>query len=212
MIKIKNLTTKNFMSVGNATQAINFDRHDLTLVLGENLDLGSNGARNGTGKTIIINALSYAVYGTPISNIKLNNLINKTNAKNMVVSIDFDIDTVNYRIERGRSPNFLRFFVNDQEQIENEQHGEMRDTQKEINYLLNISHDMFKHTIALNTYTEPFLSMRAHDQKQIIEQLLGITLLTEKAEKLKNLNKDSKNSITLEEFNIAAVIKANQHI
>ena len=63
MIHIRDLTVKNFMSVGNATQGINFDRNDLTLVLGENLDLGGDGSRNGTGKTTIINALSYAMYG-----------------------------------------------------------------------------------------------------------------------------------------------------
>ena len=63
MIKIKTLTVKNFMSVGNATQAVHFDRNDLTLVLGNNMDLGGDGARNGTGKTTIINALSYAFYG-----------------------------------------------------------------------------------------------------------------------------------------------------
>jgi hypothetical protein len=59
MFKIKYLTVKNFMSVGNSTQAVNFDRKDLTLVLGENIDLGGDdtGARNGTGKTTIINAL-----------------------------------------------------------------------------------------------------------------------------------------------------------
>ena len=58
--KIKTLAVKNFMSVGNATQAVQFDRRDLTLVLGQNLDLGGDdtGARNGTGKTTIINALS----------------------------------------------------------------------------------------------------------------------------------------------------------
>ena len=68
MFKIKDLTVKNFMSVGNSTQAVNFDRRDLTLVLGENLDLGGDdsGARNGTGKTTIINALSYALYGNEI--------------------------------------------------------------------------------------------------------------------------------------------------
>ena len=62
--KIKTLSVKNFMSVGNATQAVQFDRRDLTLVLGQNLDLGGDdtGARNGTGKTTIINALSYALY------------------------------------------------------------------------------------------------------------------------------------------------------
>jgi len=200
------------MSIGNVSQAIDFDRNDLSLVLGENLDLGSNGARNGVGKTIIINALSYALYGNSISNIKLNNLINKTNEKNMLVSIDFDIDLVNYRIERGRKPNILKFFINDEEQHDNEQQGEMRDTQKEINNILNISHDMFKHTIALNTYTEPFLSMRANDQKNIIEQLLGITLLTEKADKLKIQHKDTKNRITEEKYKNDAITKANTHI
>ena len=79
MFKIKSLSVKNFMSVGNATQGIDFDRRDLTLVLGENLDLGGDdsGARNGTGKTTIINALSYALYGNALTNIKKDNLINK---------------------------------------------------------------------------------------------------------------------------------------
>jgi DNA repair exonuclease SbcCD ATPase subunit len=81
MFKIKYLTVKNFMSVGNSTQAVNFDRKDLTLVLGENIDLGGDdtGARNGTGKTTIINALSYALYGQALTNIRKDNLVNKTN-------------------------------------------------------------------------------------------------------------------------------------
>jgi ABC-type branched-subunit amino acid transport system ATPase component len=57
MINVKNLTVKNFMSVGNATQAIDFNRRDLTLVLGENLDLGGDGSRNGTGKCVCINTI-----------------------------------------------------------------------------------------------------------------------------------------------------------
>jgi len=57
MIQIHDLTVRNFMSVGNATQAINFDRRDLTLVLGENLDLGGDGSRNGTGKCVCINTI-----------------------------------------------------------------------------------------------------------------------------------------------------------
>ena len=61
MLTIKNITVKNFMSVGNVTQAVHFDNAGLTLVLGNNLDLGGDGSRNGTGKTTIINALSYAL-------------------------------------------------------------------------------------------------------------------------------------------------------
>jgi len=83
MIKIKDLTVKNFMSVGNVTQAVDFEEDQLTLVLGENLDQGGDdsGSRNGTGKTTIINALSYALYGQALTNIKRNNLINKPTAR-----------------------------------------------------------------------------------------------------------------------------------
>tara|TARA_B110000977_G_C10837005_1_gene400411 strand:- start:47 stop:373 length:327 start_codon:yes stop_codon:yes gene_type:complete len=107
MFKIKTLTVKNFMSVGNSTQAVDFDRDDLTLVLGENIDLGGDdtGARNGTGKTTIINALSYALYGSALTNIRRENLVNKTNGKSMIITIDFEKDGQSYRIERGRKPN-----------------------------------------------------------------------------------------------------------
>jgi hypothetical protein len=57
MIKIKNLTLRNFMSTGNVTQSINLDRHDLTLVLGENLEAGGNGSRNGCGKCVGTNTV-----------------------------------------------------------------------------------------------------------------------------------------------------------
>ena len=116
MIQIKNLTVRNFMSVGAATQGVDFDRQDLTLVLGENLDLGGDGSRNGTGKTTIINALSYALYGQALSNIRKDNLVNKTNNKQMLVSLDFSVSGKEYRIERGRKPNVLKFYVNQEEQ------------------------------------------------------------------------------------------------
>jgi DNA repair exonuclease SbcCD ATPase subunit len=213
MIHIKNLTVKNFMSVGNSTQAIDFDRKDLTLVLGENLDLGGDGSRNGTGKTTIINALSYALYGTALSNIRKDNLVNKTNGKNMLVSLDFGVGGKNYKIERGRKPNVLRFFVNNEEQaITDNSQGDSRETQDNIEQLLGLSHDMFRHILALNTYTEPFLSLKANDQRTIIEQLLGITQLSERADRIKELNKETKDAIQQEEFRIRAEQEANKRI
>ena len=215
MIKIKDLTVKNFMSVGNQTQAVDFNREQLTLVLGENLDQGGDdsGSRNGTGKTTIINALSYALYGTALTNIKRNNLINKTNGKGMLVTLHFEKDGQDYRIERGRSPNVLKFFVNEQEQeMTDESQGDSRKTQEYINDLLDMSHDMFKHIVALNTYTEPFLSMRVNDQRAIIEQLLGITILSEKAEALKEQVRVTKDAITEETLKINAIQTANEKI
>ena len=216
-IKIKDLTVKNFMSVGNQTQAVDFGKQQLTLVLGENLDQGGddNGSRNGTGKTTIVNALSYALYGVALTNIKKDNLINKINGKGMLVTLSFDKDGVSYRIERGRRPNLLKFYVNDVEQDTEESddaQGDMRETQKDVDELLGMSHDMFKHIVALNTYTEPFLSMRANDQRAIIEQLLGITLLSEKSEALKELIRISKDEIQQESANIEAAKKSNEKI
>ena len=213
MIQIKKLTVRNFMSVGAATQGIDFDRQDLTLVLGENLDLGGDGSRNGTGKTTIINALIYAMYGQALSNIRKDNLVNKTNAKGMMVSLDFAVNGKNYRIERGRKPNVLRFFV-DSEQLtaQDDAQGDSRETQDAIESVFGMSHDMFKHILALNTYTEPFLSLKANDQRTIIEQLLGITMLSERADRIKELNRGTKEAITSEEFRIRAVQEANKRI
>jgi len=213
MIQIRDLTVRNFMSVGNATQAINFDRRDLTLVLGENLDLGGDGSRNGTGKTTIINALSYALYGQALTNIRRDNLINKTNGKNMLVSLEFSVNGQDYRVERGRKPNILRLYVNSEEQQStDDSQGDSRETQDAIESILGMTHDMFRHVLALNTYTEPFLSLKANDQRAIIEQLLGITLLSERAEKIKELNRVTKDAISQEEMRIRAVQEANRRI
>jgi len=217
MINIKELTVRNFMSVGNQTQAVNFAQKNLTLVLGENLDQGGDdsGSRNGTGKTTIVNALTFALYGNALTNIKKDNLVNKINNKGMLVTLAFEKDGIDYRIERGRKPNILQFFVNDQAQETAETddaQGDMRETQKDLDDLIGMSHDMFKHIVALNTYTEPFLSMRANDQRAIIEQLLGITILSEKAETLKEMIKESKDQILQENADIEAVKRSNEGI
>jgi DNA repair exonuclease SbcCD ATPase subunit len=216
-MKLKELTVKNFMSVGNQTQAVDFSKEHLTLVLGENLDMGGddNGSRNGTGKTTIVNALSFALFGTALTNIKKDNLINKINNKNMLVTLLFEKDGVNYRIERGRKPTIMKFFVNDEEQGAEEtddSQGDMRETQRDLDELIGMSHDMFKHIVALNTYTEPFLSMKSSDQREIIEQLLGITILSEKAEALRELIRETKELIIQETANIEATKKSNEGI
>jgi len=212
MINIRNVTIKNFMSVGNVTQAVRFDDAGLTLVLGNNVDLGGDGSRNGTGKTTIINALSYALYGNALTNIRKDNLINKTNNKGMLVTVDFDVNGTEYRIERGRKPNIFKFVVNNHDfhdDATDESQGVGRLSQQEIEKLLGMSHDMFKHIVCLNTYTEPFLSMRPNDQRAIIEQLLGITMLSEKATVLKDQMKETKDSIKEEEYRIKGVEEAN---
>ena len=216
MLTIKELTVKNFMSVGNQAQAINFSNKNLVLVIGENMDLGGDdaGARNGTGKTTIINALSYVFFGEALTNIRRDNLVNKTNEKGMLVSVKFVKNNVEYVIERGRKPQMFRFYANNIEQnVEsNEAQGENRETQIEINKLMGMTHSMFKNIIALNTYTQPFLSTKANEQREIIEQLLGITLLSQKADLLKEKQKATKQMLLEEKMRIDSMVTSNNKI
>ena len=213
MILLKNITLRNFLSIGAVTQAVNFDSKELTLILGENLDLGGDGARNGTGKTTLIQGLSYALFGTPINQIRKDNLVNRTNGKGMMVTLEFSVSGIDYKIERGRKPNVLKFYVdNKEEETQNDAQGENKETQEHIERAIGMTPDMFKQTVALNTYSEPFLAMKANDQRNIIEQLLGITLLSEKAELIKTQIKVTKDSITEEEFRVKAVEEANKRV
>jgi DNA repair exonuclease SbcCD ATPase subunit len=213
MILLKNIALRNFLSIGQVVQAVNFDRKELTLILGENLDLGGDGARNGTGKTSLIQALSYALFGVPINNIRKDNLVNRTNGKGMMVTLEFSVNGIEYKIERGRKPNVLKFYVNDDlQKTTDDAQGENKETQHAIERIINMSADMFRHIVALNTYSEPFLALKTNEQKNIIEQLLGITILSEKAEVIKNLIKESKDSIQSEEFKVKAIEEANKRV
>jgi DNA repair exonuclease SbcCD ATPase subunit len=131
----------------------------------------------------------------------------------MLVSIDFAVNGREYRIERGRKPNLLKFYADSQEQAAtDESQGDSRETQDAIESVLGMSHDMFKHVLALNTYTEPFLSLKANEQRIIIEQLLGITQLSERADRIKEQSRATREALTQEEFRIRAVLEANKRI
>jgi len=214
MIKLKKVTIKNFLSVGAVEQVLDLTKTGISLILGENLDLGANGNRNGVGKSSLLNSISYALYGQALTNIKRDNLINMINKKNMVVSIEFEANNHTYKIERGRKPNFIKFYVDDNVSSEDtdEAQGESRETQAEINKILGMSHEMFKHIVALNTSTEPFLNMGAAKQRLLIEELLGITMLSEKANNLKELINSTKIEIDKEELVIKTIRLSNERI
>ena len=204
-LAFKTITMKNFMSIGAVTQAVKLDQNKLTLMLGDNIDLGSEGSRNGVGKSVIIDALSFVLFGVPVRKINsVDRLVNMINKKNMMVTLDFEKNGRTYRIERGRKPNVLKFLVDGKDFNEitakNEAQGENRETQPEINKIIGLSPLLFKHIIVLNTKTIPFLDESASKQREIIEELLGITQLSEKAEVLKEKIKETKIEIEREEF------------
>lgn len=215
MITINNVTMKNFMSVGNNTQAILLNDNALTLILGENIDQGSSGSRNGVGKTTMVQAICFAIFGQPLTNIKKDNLVNKTNLKGMAVTLEYMVDGKSYRIERGRKPNFLRYYVNDDmvnAPDSDEAHGESKITQQEIEKVFGMSHAMFRHLVALHTKTTPFLSESANKQRELIEELISITQLSQKAETLKQLIKEIKDEIRDEEVRLKTVAEGNDRV
>ena len=229
MIKFKKLEIENFLSIGNNKQVLNFenDQGNLNLIMGENLDDMSSGiSRNGVGKTTILQALYYAIYGISINNnIKKDNLINKINKKNMKVCLEFEKDNVLYRIERGRKPNILNWYVNNKlinnglEVVNDDIYSntmneveDSRNTQKEINKVIKISPNLFKYIIILNTNTESFLSLPFNIQRDLIEDLLGIKEISHKAEILKEKIKITEDLIKEEERNIYVKIEQNKKI
>jgi|JTFO01.1.fsa_nt_gb DNA repair exonuclease SbcCD ATPase subunit len=213
MIKLESISIRNFLSIGNVPQVLDLANNGLTLILGENMDVGGNNSRNGTGKSSIVQAISFALYGSPISKIKIDNLVNTINAKNMFVELLFSIGETKYKIQRGRKPQILKFFIDGglvtDPDADNSQ-GDSRRTQEHIESIIGMSHDLFKHLVALNTYTPPFLQMKLADQRNTIEELLGITQLSTRSEKLKENIKMTKDDIKSEEFRIRATTESNE--
>ncbi|VVC05048.1 DNA double-strand break repair Rad50 ATPase [uncultured archaeon] len=223
MLKFTNLTIRNFLSVGNNTQALKLDQGELVLVLGENLDLGGDEAgdnRNGVGKSMWVNAISYALFSWTVSPIKKSNLINNSNGKSMLVTLEFESNGKKYKIVRGLKPRILEFYEegelksseNSEEDSDDFSQGDSRETQKEIEKIIGMTYEMFCQLIAVSTYTPPFLFQKSADQRLIIEQLLGITLLSKKAEKLKDEMKLSHEFMLKEEARIHASESANKRI
>lgn len=215
MLNLKELTMRNFLSVGNVTQTVNLLNPGITVIMGENRDVGGSSSRNGVGKTTMAQALSFVLFGTALTNIKKDNLINKTNQKGMIVSLTFERDGKKYRIERGRKPNLLKWYVDEQSITspdKDEAQGESKWTQMEIERVLGFNHEIFQNIVVLSTEIIPFLKLPAAAQRSIIENLLGITTLSEKAEVLKGLIRETKDSITREEIRIKSVTDSNVKI
>lgn len=215
MLKFNNLTLKNFISVGAVTQAVDISVNGLTLILGQHTDAEGAVTRNGAGKSTILQAISYALYGQALAKIKVDNLINDVNGKAMLVTLEFEKNGSRYRIERGRKPAVLKFFVNDVELKKddtNDSKGDSADTQDDINDVVGMDHTMFCHILALNTLTIPFLKSPAGTQREVMEKLLGATQLSERAKVLSKKITATKDDIKLLEAKVIASLESNKRI
>lgn len=219
MLRFKYIEMRNFLSYGNVTQRVDLECSPLTIILGLNNDATGNESeeetRNGVGKSSVIQALNFVLYGKSVANkIKVGNLINKTNKKNCEVTLVFEKDGVQYTIIRKRGPTDLIFMVGDTryEETVDEAQGDNRDSQDAITSVIGMSQDLFTQIVTITTSVESFLELPAGKQRQLIEELLTITQLSEKAEKLKEMLKQIKEAISREQFRVETVEASNQKI
>lgn len=213
MIRFISITLRNFMSYGNNTTVIQLDRPGTTLIVGEDLDntTGGTGA-NGVGKTVIINALSYAVYGKPVSNISLDNLVNNINKKNMEVTVTFEKNGTYYHIKRVRKSksyaagNYVKYYVKEGSYDFTDEDERTRDsvsnTNKAIEEVIGIPHELFSRIVVFSALHVPFLDLPVRHptqacQTRIIEELFDLTTLTEKAEALKTMIKENEQRLEI---------------
>lgn len=204
-IKFATLTLRNFLSYGNNTTVVQLERPGTTLIVGEDLDNTSLGqGSNGVGKSTIINALTYAIYDKPISKVKtIDSLVNNINKKNMEVTLEFFVKDIHYRIRRerkakaGAAGNNVYFYVNGADKT-----LDSDGTNKLIESVIGIPYEIFVRMVVFSASHIPFLELpathqTAPNQKDIIEELFGLTDVTQKATLLKQQIKDNEASHAL---------------
>jgi len=196
MIEFKTVTVKNFLSFGGKPQTFNLGREEVCLILGDNKDVGDRGeSRNGAGKTTIMNAVLFALYGKGIESIKTDEFINLTNGKGLVVELVFGIGDDEYKITRTRKPNSLKF----------ERNGEsltldaMKNTDDLITKTIGYEYEVFVLLFFLSPTKKSFMAMSGAEQRTMIERLLALDTLAKRAETLKSIASELNSDLRLAE-------------
>jgi len=204
MIRFISISLQNFLSYGANTTVIDLQRKGTTLILGQDLDNTSNGTgANGAGKTTIIEALVFGVYGKALSNISVNNLVNNVNKKNMEVTVTFEKDGTYYHIKRvrkGKGGNYIKFFSKQGSADFTDKDEFTRDasnTTEEIQKVIGMPYELFCRIVVFSATHIAFLDLPLPQQTKIIEELFALTILSDKATILKEHIKDSERSMEI---------------
>ena len=205
MIYFKTIRWKNLLSTGNAFTEIQFDKHKTTLIVGE----------NGAGKSTMLDALSFAMYGKPFRKINKNQLINTVNGKGAVVELEFLIGKKEYKIVRGIKPNVFDIYADGtliDQNADAKEYQAMLETQ-----ILKLNQKSFAQIVILGSASfVPFMQLQTAHRREIIEDLLDIGIFSTMNSLLKDkvaLNKikmsDADNAIR---SNADKIEMYNKHI
>lgn len=197
-IVFKKLILKNFQSYGNVPTEINLDRKNVTAIYGVNNDVGDEGdSRNGCGKSVCFTALQWALSGK-IEGVSSDELINSDNEKNMSVTLEFSVGDDHYEIVRGRKPNILTLSKNGKVKTLDS----MANTSKAIEDILGIPFEVFEMVYILHSHKPLFFSLKPAQTRDIMESVLQIDKLSERAEAVKKMIVEAKTDVRLAERDI----------
>lgn len=199
-INFQKIKIKNFLSIGNYFINVNLNANPLTLIYG----------KNGHGKSLILDAISFALFNKPYRDINKPQLINSINKKDMLVSIEFTIGNDQYKINRGMKPNIFEIFKND---ILINQEADNRDYQKYLeDYVIKLNQKGFNQTVIMGSATfVPFMKLKTPERRLVIEELLDLQIFTSMNAVIKQKIKDNEKDIEDVDSNIS-VIKNNINI
>ncbi len=195
MIHFHNVRWQNFLSTGNVWTNILLDKSPNTLVIGE----------NGAGKSTMLDALCFALFGKPFRKINKPQLMNSVNQKDMIVETEFTIGNSRYRVLRGMKPNVFEIYKDD---VMLNQTASVRDYQNHLEQnILKLNFNSFTQIVILGSSSfVPFMQLPTGARREIIEDLLDIKIFTamnillkERLQQNKNNLKDIKYKIDLEQ-------------
>jgi DNA repair exonuclease SbcCD ATPase subunit len=200
MIKFEKIRYKNFLSTGNNFTEIDFEKSPTTLVVGH----------NGAGKSTMLDALSFALFGKPHRKISKPQLVNSINGKGTLVEVLFSVGSVKYKVVRGIKPNVFEIWANDN-MINQNSHAKEYQQVLERN-ILKLTHKSFHQIVVLGSSSfVPFMQLNTSARREVIEDLLDINmfskmngLLKEKMSILKNDISENGHAIELVKTKINA--------
>lgn len=186
MIKFKTLRYRNFLSTGDAWTEIQLNRSRSTLVVGQ----------NGAGKSTMLDALSFALFGKAHRSINKNQMVNSINGKKMVVEVEFEIGVVQYKIVRGVKPNKFEIY-RDGTLMNQDSHNKEYQKVLEQN-ILKLNHKSFHQIVVLGSSSfVPFMQLPAQHRREVIEDLLDINVFSKMNTILKERSSVLKEKIRL---------------